>query len=315
MNAIPFINVLAPGITAGFANQYEEEKRQELLDLMQGQSELNLRQYKEGQGPQVGYVGDYNPALYGAPEDIQFQQAGDSAEGRAAQLAALQQLAAATDQSATSQGALARDQALRDANQFSNSREQAIRMDAARRGQAGGLAETTLRAQAAQAGAERNQQGQLMAAQQAALAQMAGLGQQAQAAAGLRGQDQNINFKNADIINAFNTLNTQERNRINNANTDLGNQAGLRNLETKQGLAGTNTGIQLGMIDRNDRAAMANNEAEMRRRQMIGAAIAGQANQGVTANQAAQEAGKTGMDNFKSVFSMMGGGAAGGIGG
>jgi hypothetical protein len=68
-------------------------------------------------------------------------------------------------------------------------------------------------------------------------------------------------------------------------------------------------------LSEQDRKRMAEFEAEMRRRQMIGDAITGQANQGTTANDAAQAAGKTGMNNFKSVFSMMGGGAAGGTGG
>lgn len=210
----------------------------------------------------VDYTGDYNPEKYTSPEEAQYSLAQDSAEGRAAQLAALQDMRELTDQSAGSTSALGRQRAEMDARQLAQSREGAIRQDAMRRGQVGGAADMIARQQAAQAAANQNLSGGLQSAQMAALQQLAGTQAGSQMAGQLRGQDQAMAFNNADTINKFNMFNTGARNDVSQANTDMKNAAGMRNLNTIQGLAGQNAGINNKSLDRNDANKAANLEAE-----------------------------------------------------
>lgn len=206
----------------------------------------------------VDYTGDYNPEKYTSPEEAQYSLAQDSSEGRAAQLAALQDMRNLTDQSAGSTSALGRQRAEMDARQLAQSREGAIRQDAMRRGQVGGAADMIARQQAAQAAANQNLSGGLQSAQMAALQQLAGTQAGSQMAGQLRGQDQAMAFNNADTINKFNMFNTGARNDVSQANTDMKNAAGMRNLNTIQGLAGQNAGINNRSLDRNDTIKSAN---------------------------------------------------------
>lgn len=181
-----------------------------------------------------GYAGDFTPEDMALPSTLTGIQANESPEGRAAQLAALQQLAGLTDQSVGSTAALGRYQAENDARQLAQSREGAIRQDSMRRGQLGGAADMIARQQAGQAAANMNLNAGMQTAQQAALQRLMGTQAQGSLAGQLRGQDQSIAFKNADILNAANAANWNARNGVNAANTQAHNQAGMLNLGNRQ---------------------------------------------------------------------------------
>ena len=246
----------------------------------------------------VDYMGDFNPEKYQSPDEAQYSLAQDSAEGRAAQLAALEDMRNLTDQSAGSTSALGRQKAEMDARQLAQSREGAIRQDAMRRGQVGGAADMIARQQAAQSAANQNLSGGLQSAQMAALQQLAGTQAGSQMAGQMRGQDQAMAFNNADTINKFNMYNTGMQNETNRANTDVQNAGNLRNLATLQGLAGQNAGINNKSLDRNDQNKAANMAAErekMRQRNAIRDQRYGQVASGMAKGGAAADSFMTSM--------------------
>jgi hypothetical protein len=230
-----------------------DQKEQQILKAReQNAGAIRGPEFDSDEGIDYTYAGDLNPEAYATPEEAQYSLADDSAEGRSAQLAALQHMAELTDQSAGSQMALGRNQAELDARQLANSREGAIRQDAMRRGQLGSTADMLSRQQAAQAGANQNLNAGLQNAQQAALMQLAGTQAGSSMAGQLRGQDQAMAFNNSDTINRFNMANTGARNQTRNANTDLMNGAQGRNLDARQGLADRQTGLAMTKLGRSD---------------------------------------------------------------
>lgn len=193
---------------------------------------------------QQGYewLGDYAPNSYAMPEDAQVTLANESPEGRAAMLAALQQMGEQSNQAIGSQQDLDRVRAQTEAAQFSQGREGLIRQDAMRRGQLGGAADMIGRQVAAQGAAARNQEAGLQSAQMAALQRLAGT--QAQGALGgqLRSGDQALAFRNQDAINQFNLGNVANRNATRAQNTALGNEAQMFNLQGRQRVGEQNVG-------------------------------------------------------------------------
>ena len=67
MNAIPFLNVLAPGITAGFA---QAGKDAILQDMLANVNNLEVPKLG-GEYGQAAYTGDFNPNAYADPEAAQ----------------------------------------------------------------------------------------------------------------------------------------------------------------------------------------------------------------------------------------------------
>lgn len=230
------------------------ESRERAILAKQGKNAENIElpEYADDSGIGYDYAGDLHSEEYGTPEDAQYELAQDSAEGREAQLAALQDMRNLTDQSAGSTSALGRQKAEMDARQLAQSREGAIRQDAMRRGQVGGAADMIARQQAAQAAANQNLSGGLQSAQMAALQQLAGTQAGSQMAGQLRGQDQAMAFNNADTINKFNMYNTGNRNAANAANTELRNSDKGRNLDTRQGLNDKGTALDMAKLGRSD---------------------------------------------------------------
>ncbi len=233
------------------------EDRERAIQAQQGRNAAAITgpEFGSADGIDYGYQGDLDPQQYGTPESADYSLAQDSAEGRSAQLAALQQMSALTDQSAGSTSALGRNTADLDARQVANSREGAIRQDAMRRGQLGGTADMLSRQQAAQSGANQNLNAGMQNAQQAALMQLAGTQAGASMAGQLRGQDQALAFNNADTINKFNMHNTDARNQASQMNTALANSAQGRNLDARQGVMDKNTGLAMSKLGRNDQNA------------------------------------------------------------
>lgn len=265
---------IGDALTLGFGGFRANTARQEATRGLMG---VPLPEYSDGQYVAPEYAGDFNPEAFAMPEEAKYSLAQDSAEGRAAQLEALSRMAEQSDQSVGSQQALDRLQAQKDAAQFSNAREGLIRQDAMRRGQIGGAADMIMRAQAAQMAADRNQEGGLQSAQQAALQRLAGTQAQAGLAGQLRGQDQALAFRNADIINQFNMANTNARNATRAQNTATHNAAGLRNLDARQGILGGRADTANQNLNRSDTIADRRFGNAMDKQKAIANAMTGQA--------------------------------------
>lgn len=304
LQAIPFINVLAPGITELFATQGKEKAINQMGANAQNIQDAN---FGSDSGVQAQYSGDFNPEMLRTPEAAQYQTAQDSAEGRAAQLAALQEMSQLANQSAGSQARLGRNTAEMDARQLAQSREGAIKQDAMRRGQVGGAADMIARQQAAQAASNQNLDAGLQNAQMAALQQLAGNQASGQLAGQMRGQDNQLAMGNAGIINAFNMANTTARNNTNNANTGLTNQAGMRNLDARQGVMNADTALDWNKLNRNDSNAQTQFGNQMTKYNAVNNALAAKAGLFDKARADAAESGKTGMSNFKDAASMAAG--------
>lgn len=303
--AIPVLNVFSPGITAAWANQGKDAAINQTLEnanMLQGPN------FGSDQGVQNVYSGNFNPDMYADPEAAQYQLAQDSAEGRAAQLAALQEMARLTDQSADSTSRLGRQTAEMDARQLAQSREGNIRQDAMRRGQVGGAADMIGRQVAAQGAANQNLNAGLQNAQQAALMQLAGQQARAGMAGQLRGQDQAQAFGNAGIINDFNMANTNARNRVGQMNTQLSNAGQLRNLDAGQQYNNNATNLAMQKLQRGDRNANAQYGAQMDKYNAVDKGLGARAGLYDSAGQQGIQAGQIGYGNFKDLMKMIGGG-------
>jgi hypothetical protein len=262
-------------------NDLSPEERERAILSQRGKNAAGIELPEYADDSQIGYdyAGDLISEEFATPEEAQYALAQDSAEGRAAQLAALQQMRELTDQSAGSTSALGRQKAEFDARQLAQSREGAIRQDAMRRGQVGGAADMISRQQAAQAAANQNLSGGLQSAQMAALQQLAGTQAGSQMAAQLRGQDQSMAFNNADTINKFNMYNTGARNAANAANTTLRNSDKGRNLDTRQGLSNKGTELDMTKLARGDRNVNSGFGAQMTKYGSIDDVLAAQLGQ------------------------------------
>lgn len=303
--AIPVLNVFSPAFTAGWANQ---GKQQTINQMLENASMLQGPSYGSDAGITNEYSGNFSPEMYKDPKLAQYQLAQDSAEGRAAQLAALQSLGGLVDQSAASSSRLGRQTAETDARQLAQSREGSIRQDAMRRGQVGGAADMIGRQVAAQGAANQNLNAGLQNAQQAALMQLAGTQATGQLAGQLRGQDQTQSFGNAGIINAFNMANTNAQNQMQNANTQLGNAAQLRNLDAGQQHNNNATNLAMQKLQRGDRNANSQYQAQMDQYGAIDQGLRARAGLYDTAGQQGIQAGQIGYNNFKDLMKMVGGG-------
>jgi hypothetical protein len=302
---IPGMNLITPGIGAANAakneNLYRDAQYQNAVNL-------NTPDYLDPTGIEAGYSGDFNPQTYGTPESANATMIDDSPEGRAAQLAALRQMAEFTDQSVGSTAALGRYNAEMDARQLAQSREGAIRQDAMRRGQLGGAADMISRQQAAQAAANQNLNSGMQSAQLQALQQLAGMQAAGGLAGQLRGQDLQRNTGNAGIANQFELYNVGNRNDMMQANTGLQNSAGLRNLNASQDFLNnrTNLGMQkLGVQNQNRSKSFADQVTQLGG---VNTALEGKANATRAGNKDATEAGKIAWSNFKDTMKMAGGG-------
>lgn len=239
--------------TLGLADVRGQSAREAAANTMLGVRGPN---FSTGQLVGPGYAGDFSAQSYALPEDAQATLAEESPEGRAAMLAALQQMGELQNQAIGSQSDLDRQRAMVDAGQFANAREGLIRQDAMRRGQIGGAADMIMRAQAAQMGANRNQDAGLQSAQQAALQRLAGNQAQGALAGDIRRGDQAMGFANADIINRFNMANTAARNATRAQNTDAANKYGLRNLDARQQYLNAMADTSNANLQRGDTQAM-----------------------------------------------------------
>lgn len=316
LGAIPGINFFTPAIVEGRANA----RRAQVANMLaRNASKVKGPDFVDPGGIDYQYAGDFNPEAYGAPELATATLAEDSPEGRAAQLEALQEMSRVTDQSVGSGQAMRRRQAETDARQLANSREQAIRTDAMRRGRLGGTADMLAREQSAQAAANRNLDAGMQNAHLAALEELAGTQAKGTLASTLRAGDQALAFNNADALNRFNMFNTGMTNSTNQRNVDNRNSAALGNRDARQTVMNDRT--KLGMAKNTLRNA---NKQQVFDNQMTKYGAMAHALQGTSEQQKDQaaglrSAGREGWQNTKDVWDeamkFFGGGMGGGMGG
>lgn len=247
------------GLVTGFAEQNAANEAEERL------KKLKELQFDERDYDQVDYMGDFAPTLYDTPEAAAYQTIGEDPRVRGIEMDALQQLIDRASGAADAKSNAARFGAMDEANQLARSREDAIKMDMARKGQSGSGMDAVMRAQASQMAANRARAGTMDAVEQAALEKLAATEGAIGAAGGVRSRDFQRNAANSDIVNRFNMFNTQARNQAAQGNVNMQNQAGLRNIETKQGLSGTNTGIRNSSLNRKDTNTVREYDAKMGR--------------------------------------------------
>lgn len=248
------------------------------------------------------YGGDYNPEAFGTPEAAQASLADDSGEGKEAQLMALRRMLQDSDQSVASQQSLDRYQAGQDAAQFANAREGAIRQRQRAQGSRSGAADMMASQQAAQAGANQNLNQGMQAAQMAALQHLAG-GQVFGALGGqIRGQDQNLAFRNQDAINNFNMANVGARNATNMANVTNRNEAAQLNRQGRQTVSNANVGRRDEIVDKTYEAA-ANKAANIQN------ALTGFAGGLQASNAQKQAAGSKALDYLSKLYGAGSGGS------
>lgn len=266
---------IADSLSLGATHFNEQNAREAATRRMMGLAPLEF-------SPQgYEYIGDYNP------EDITVESAraslaDDSGEGKEAQLMALRRMLEDSDQSVASQQSLDRYQAMQDASQMANAREQSIRQDAMARGRIGSAQDMIARQQAAQAGANQNLNAGMQAAQMAALQRLAGTQAYGQLGGQVRGQDQGLAFRNQDAINQFNLANVGARNAASMANVTNRNQAAQMNRAGAQDVMDRNVGRRDDIASREwaARHGQAQDEANL----LTGQAAGYQANTTETAN-------------------------------
>lgn len=297
------------GLIAGIEEQNLSNDQLDALEKMSIAPE-----YYGGDYETTGYAGDFNPVQYDTPEDAKYNLVDEDPRTRQLQMDALQRIIDQSSGAADMRSNAARSGALDEANQLANAREGAIRMDMARKGQGGAGMDAVLRAQAAQAAANRAKSGTLDAVHNAALEKLAASGAQIGAAGDIRGQDFRKAATNAEIVNSFNRANTAARNAARSGNVDMRNQAGMRNTNARQSINNAQANTKNSSIDRRDRITGATHNAKMdrfalendiRRTGQSGSAQAAAAGAGM-----ASDLGQAALAGFTGGMGGAGGGAA-----
>lgn len=167
-------------------------------------------------------------------------------QGRQAQSMALQNLQSFVDQNGLdSQARSANEQALGQADQRAQGNRNAIIQSEQRKGMGASGAELAAQLQGQQGSANQARQSSLDIAGQARQRALAALGQQAQIGGQMRGQDIDVEAKNAAAEQARNEFNAKMRYSAQGANNDLQEQD-YRNRMAKLGALNKGRGTQAG---------------------------------------------------------------------
>lgn len=312
MGAIPGLNFFSPAIAEAIGAGKAAQVRNQQTKNAQA---IELPTYEGYDDITNSYAGDVTAEGYDTPEAIQAALADESPEGRAALLEALRDISRVTDQSVGSTQARRRQQAELDARQVANSREQAIKQDAQRRGKVGGAADMIARMGAAQNAAAMNQSAGLQSAEQAALQELAGVNAKANIGSNLRAGDQALAFKNADIMNLINATNTQARNEAARHNVDTRNAMAVGNRNAHQDFLNNQTQLGLTKKDRTNMNRAKGFGDQMTKYGAVNDVLESQAGGARKDATNTRAAGAQGWENTKDVYemvmSMMGGGMGG----
>jgi hypothetical protein len=293
---------VASSVAGGIANansmQDAKDDREKALSILQGLPPLVL---PDQDYSYLNYSGDYSPYSLGTPQAAQYQTISEDPATRAIQMQALQKLAGQANGAYDAQNQAEQFQALNAAAQQANARQGAIRQAMERRGQGGTGLNAVMQAQAAQDAANRAQSGTLDAVSKAALLKLQAQGQALQGAGAVRGQDFNTLRFNTDTINDFNRLNTGLANQWHAQDIANQNTAQLRNVNTRQDIAGRNTGIANSNIDRRTSNAITANNARTANATAQANALNGQASQNMQQGQMYNQLGQQGAQMFTNI--------------
>jgi hypothetical protein len=216
-------------LIGGFFDDSEDQAR-DIYDqiLAQYQNiELPQQQWESYSPEEIAYMGDYSPEM------AAYQTIQEDPRLLGQQEAYLKQLKALSEQGFSPEDAAVFDQAQRQSAQQARGAREATMANMAARGVGGSGMELVSKELANQQAAERARQS--MMEQAAAGARQRALYTQAYGGelGSQRGQNFQTESANKGIINRFNEL-----------NTGIKNTAAARNLDTRQALAGTNTGAR-----------------------------------------------------------------------
>lgn len=192
---------------------------------------------------QFELVGKYQPeiAAYVAEQNPQLvQETAAAREGREAQMSALRRLRQVADSDSDPILAQAMDEAAKSSQIEAQSRSQSILQDAARRGALDSGTMLAAQLQGASDSMESAASHSRDAAAEAYRNRLAALRDSAELGGRVRGQDLDLEARNADIINQFNQRTTRARQDWANQRANTLNDAQLRNLAEQQRIADAN---------------------------------------------------------------------------
>jgi len=204
----------------------EELKAMGLLD----QNQTLARQQGDYSSPAL----DYLPSYYSSPEQAQASTVTEDPQMRNAQIAALNSLLTRTNEGITAEELRQQDLSRRAQGETTRGQEEAIMNNMAARGIGGSGQEFALRQQAAQSAGDIASQQGLARESTNAQQKLNALNGLMTGATGVRSNDYTVNKGNADITNQFALENSRRNNAINQANTELSNQAQAANKQDAQ---------------------------------------------------------------------------------
>jgi hypothetical protein len=241
------VGVAAAGALAQWYNS-EEARKANREDRKRIEALINKLQSPQLQSTpltpdEYKLLGKYTPEIANyvqekAPEVI--KETGSMKEGRDAQLAALRQLRDIARQERDPALMAQLDLAAQRSQSEAQSRQQSLLQDAARRGQSSGLGNLVAQMQGGESAMSRGAEQSRLAAIEAYRNRLGALRGSAELGGQIRGQDVDMQSRNADIINAFNQRAAAGQNAYLQNASGIRNAAQLQNLNAEQNIANMN---------------------------------------------------------------------------
>lgn len=223
------------------ANKEDREKIAALIEKFRSedmaQAPLTPEEYK--------LLGTYTPEVANyvkekAPEII--KTTGAMREGQSAQLDALRRLRDISRQDKDPAMMAQLDLAAQRTQAEAQSRQQSALQDAQRRGQGGSMANLVAQMQGGESAMSRNAEQGRLAAIEAYRNKLSAMRDSAALGSQIRGQDIDLQSRNANIINSFNQRAATGANNYLQGAADIRNRGQMFNLEAAQGIADKNVG-------------------------------------------------------------------------
>lgn len=227
-----FLTGMLPGIGGIFDNSQDEA--QDLLAQ-------NVQDYQNLATPNL----TFNPY---SPEAVQYQTISEDPALKQQQMALLQGMAGNAEKGLSDSDAAAYRLATQQANQAARQQNQALINNAAARGVGGSGVEMGLREMANQGAMQNANQQNLNQAANSAQMRAAYQNAYGNQLGNVRSQDYNTAAQNAGIINAFNQLNTGNRNQAQLYNQQMPNQLAQQNYGNQLQKLGGVSNARLGQV-------------------------------------------------------------------
>lgn len=213
---------------AGVAKKTADEQKKIFDEISKKYADIPTAVYSDQR------LESFNPEKYGLPADISFETLKRDPATRQKLMNAIEDYRKMADQNISSQGDLDRAASTMDAEQGAAARSAGIRTMMQSSGRGGSGLEYGLQDQENQAAANRRYMGGLQAANNAQTERLNALKGYSSALAQDENTDLGLQEKNATTINTFNKINRERKDNINKWNTDLTNDAQLRNNALQQ---------------------------------------------------------------------------------